>query len=174
MAESSPAAYAAASVTITDLTDEPTDYDNKEVVFSGEAIGDILRAHDGYVWVTLTDHENAGIVTDTGDPSDIARTSFDINASISVLMTNEQAALITNLGRYRVEGTTLEITGSFYLACEEHQGQSDVHATSVKVVTPGGKLSQSPRISLLIVGIVLICVGVALTFLFRVLRNRQR
>ena len=60
---------------------------------TGEAVGDIIDARDGMVWVTLVEASNSS------------------NASVSVLMTRESASHIDTLGRYGTTGTMLQVRG---------------------------------------------------------------
>jgi len=165
-----PLAYADDTVTVVDLFHASEEMDGAKIVFQGEAIGDVLSAGDGYAWVTL----KAPSHRIDGSLAEAKKERNTTNASVSVLMTSADSDLITHLGRYHVSGTTLEITGVYNLACEEHQGQSDVHASSVKVISPGAIVDEDPDLSLLIFGVALIFVGCVLVFLFRVLRERQR
>lgn len=64
-------------------------------------------------------------------------TKADDYSLVSVLMTNEQAKLIENYGNYNTDGTILQVRGTFYLSCSEHQGLSDIHAKEVTVVKQG-------------------------------------
>ena len=123
---------------------------------TGEAVGDIIDARDGMVWVTLAEASNSS------------------NASVSVLMTRESASHIDTLGRYGTTGTMLQVRGVFHLACPEDQGLSDVHATSVAVAAKGSHHVEEFRPEAFAAGAALTVVGFALMGLFRYLRERQR
>lgn len=141
---------------IVDLSNADSYYDKQTVQITGEAVGDIIDASDGMVWVTL------------------AEASSSSNASVAVLMTRESASHIDTLGRYGTTGTMLQVRGVFHLACPEDQGLSDVHATSVAVVTKGVHHANEFRPEAFAVGAALTVVGFALMGLFRYLRERQR
>lgn len=141
---------------IVDLSNADSYYDKQTVQITGEAVGDIIDARDGMVWVTL------------------AEASSSSNASVAVLMTRESASHIDTLGRYGTTGTMLQVRGLFHLACPEDQGLSDVHATSVAVVTKGSHHANEFRPEAFAVGAALTVVGFALMGLFRYLRERQR
>ena len=141
---------------IVDLSNADSYYDKQTVQITGEAVGDIIDARDGMVWVTL------------------AEASSSSNASVAVLMTRESASHIDTLGRYGTTGTMLQVRGVFHLACPEDQGLSDVHATSVAVVTKGSHHADEFRPEAFAVGAALTVVGFALMGLFRYLRERQR
>lgn len=141
---------------IVDLSNADSYYDKQTVQITGEAVGDIIDARDGMVWVTL------------------AEASSSSNASVAVLMTRESASHIDTLGRYGTTGTMLQVRGVFHLACPDDQGLSDVHATSVAVVTKGVHHVEEFCPEAFAVGAALTVVGFALMGLFRYLRERQR
>ena len=141
---------------IVDLSNADSYYDKQTVQITGEAVGDIIDARDGMVWVTL------------------AEASSSSNASVAVLMTRESASHIDTLGRYGTTGTMLQVRGVFHLACPEDQGLSDVHATSVAVVAKGVHHANEFRPEAFAVGAALTAIGFALMGLFRYLRERQR
>ena len=91
--------------------------DGNEVRFTGEAVGDVVSAEDGYKWVNVMG---------------------TVNNVIGVRMTDEQAEAILNVGSYHQTGTRLQITGSYQVACPLHQGELDVHAEKIEVLDNGG------------------------------------
>lgn len=92
--------------------------DDSDVRFTGEVVGDVVKAsQEGCKW---------------------ANVSGAANTVISTFVTDGQAELIQNTGSYHATGTTLRITGTYHVACPEHQGELDVHATSVEVLDNGG------------------------------------
>ncbi|MDR2714296.1 MAG: hypothetical protein LBB42_02045 [Coriobacteriales bacterium] len=180
-------------ITVIELDNADVSLDGTVVHFNGEAIGDVISAGGKMVWVALgpgsleaQGNPSAGgssltgdtaLTTTTANTADVnsgGASGTSTNASISVYMSRDDAAAITSLGRYHVEGSTLEIEGVFHLACKEHEGLSDVHATSVQQVDAGSTTAENPDVGLLIGGGVLICVGLALVLLFRFLRERLR
>ena len=138
---------------IIDLSNADSYYDKQTVQITGEAVGDIIDARDGMVWVTLVEASNSS------------------NASVSVLMTRESASHIDTLGRYGTTGTMLQVRGVFHLACSEDQG---LHATSVAVAAKGSHQVEELRPEAFAAGAALTVVGFALMGLFRYLRERQR
>jgi translation initiation factor 2 alpha subunit (eIF-2alpha) len=83
-------------------------------------------------------------------------------ASIQVQVTEEMADRIDTTGRYQVRGSTVSVMGAFHLVCGEHDGLSDLHATSLEV-TQAGKASPAefdvgefiPAAALVVAGLVL-------------------
>lgn len=93
---------------------------DSEVNFDGEAVGSVLSAGEGFKWANIMGASHA---------------------EISVFLTDDQAGLIQNVGDYHKTGTTLRITGTYHIACSEHQGELDVHANAVEVVDNGGPVT---------------------------------
>lgn len=143
---------------LVDLADADSYYDKQTVQVVGEAIGDVLNADVAglYKWVTL------GAVDQTA------------GATVSVYMTASQAGLIDTLGRYGSVGTTLQVRGTFYLTCEEHEGITCLHADSVSVMRKGTETPDEFSLRAFIPGAVMVALGLALMLLFRYLRERQR
>jgi len=144
--------FASPTITVTGLSNAGTVLDGQEVDFTGEAVGDIINADSGHKWLTI----------------------HDSGSSISVYVSDADAQKVTALGRYGQTGTTLEIVGVFHLACDQHDGLSDVHAASVTVINAGAPLEQHPNLRLLIFGGVLIIVGILLFILHNRLQERVR
>lgn len=122
------------------------------VRFSGEAVGDILAADAGHKWVNVLGASGT---------------------SIGVYITDEQAAQIANLGSYYATGTTIQVEGTYTMACADHQGELDVHATSIKVLDAGGKVTHAPDSQLLVSALGLCLAGFALLASFIALRRRN-
>ena len=91
-----------------------------EVSFTGEAVGDIVNADEGHKWVNIRGSSNS---------------------AISVYMPDDLAKLIQNVGDYHMTGTTLKITGTYHIACPEHEGELDVHASTAEVTDNGGPVT---------------------------------
>ena len=145
-------AFAEPDTTIRELN-ETTQRQPKQVTVKGEAVGDILNAQQqGYKWILLLDDES----------------------SISVFMTDEDAQKVTWLGRYDQKGTILEISGEFHVDCDDHDGLTDIHATSVKVLEEGHRVSRPFDGYKIGIGALLIVAGAALSVLHWRLRERTR
>lgn len=122
------------------------------VRFSGEAVGDVLAADEGHKWVNILGASGA---------------------SIGVYMTDEQAKSIVNLGDYHTTGTTVEVEGTYTMACTEHQGELDVHATSIKVLDTGGSITRVANQQRFVIAIVLCVFGFAILGTFIFLRRKS-
>ncbi|MBR2522296.1 MAG: hypothetical protein IKE61_04140 [Coriobacteriales bacterium] len=122
------------------------------VVFDGEVIGNDVNAGDGYKWVTL----------------------YDDGASIAVYMSDADAAKITHRGSYSSQGDTLKVVGVFHLDCPSHQGDVDVHAQSVEVISNGFPVAHGLDMYKVYIAAGLLVLAGALGLLYWRLRERLR
>lgn len=125
--------------------------DNSDVRFSGEVVGDVVNADDGYKWVNIMG---------------------TANNVIGVRMSNEQARLIQNVGSYHAAGTILQVTGTYHIACPEHQGELDVHALNIEVLDNGGPATHLISTRRLLIAISLCALSAILSLTFIILRRR--
>lgn len=137
--------------TLAELLDARRALDGKMVVFQGEAIGDIINAGNNRKWVLLDDN----------------------GAALSVLLTADQAKMITNLGRYGVKGTTLKVTGVYHIADAEEAGELDVRAYKVEVVSPGERFNKPVHLWKLVLGLGLCAIAAGLGIFYNYLRKRS-
>lgn len=110
-------------VTSTQLIEEAKAYDTKEIIYTGEVIGDIMQRGD-HSWVNVSDGSNA----------------------IGVWISSDLVRDIKFTGRYKVKGDTVKVTGIFYRACKEHGGDMDIHASDIKILKQGYKISEATSI----------------------------
>ena len=117
-------------------------YDNQTVQVVGEAIGDSIREglDNRHRWITLAANEK------------------DSTATVSVLMTAEQAAKID----------------TYDLVCTEHEGLTDLHADIVTVVEKGKHHEDEFDVNAFVPGAIATALGLALMGVFYYLRERQR
>lgn len=169
---------------IIDLSTADSYYDKQTVQVTGEVIGDkiLVDADDDHCWITLSASGSTTVTTllsSTASTAVNAQTDAQISkassiATTTVYMTKTAAEKIDLFGRYGQKGTTLQVRGTFHLACAEHSGVSDIHA-QVITVTQKGKVAPDPFDPVKFVpGIIAIAVGLALMVLFRWLQERQR
>lgn len=105
---------------IADLAGADSYYDKQTVQVRGEAVGEAIRptgGEEGFSWITLRDG--------------------DSGSSVSVVMANSDVQKIDMFGAYGKTGSRLRVQGVYNLACEEHEGESDIHATAVTVEEAG-------------------------------------
>lgn len=143
---------------IAALAEADSYFDKQTVQVVGEVIGDSLR--DGLRgqrrWITLAAVED------------------ESTATISVSMTPEAAAKIDTFGKYGMTGTKLQVRGTFYLVCPEHEGLTDLHAEAVTVVEKGKHHPDKFDVNAFLPGAIAVVVGLAFVGVFYYLRERQR
>lgn len=140
---------------ITDLSTADTYYDKQTVQVTGEVVGDRITAGDGrHCWLQLA------------SPSD--------SSTVSVYLTNESADKVDTYGAYGRKGTTLQVRGTFNLACPDHDGASDLHAQVVTVTEKGKATPDEFDINAFIPGMVTVMIGLVMMVVFYLLRERQR
>ena len=142
---------------IAELAGADAYLDGQIVQVAGEAVGDNIHADaDGsYSWITLMANDDSDTV-------------------ITVYMAAHFANMVDTFGRYGATGTTLQVRGTFNLACSEHEGLSDVHAEDVSVVRKGSVQHESFDLRRFIPGAVFAGLGLVLMLVFYFLRERLR
>ncbi len=118
------------------LVDEPKTFDGKEVTFTGEAIGEAMVRGDK-AWIHLND--DAYYLKNVEEGAHLG----GYNSGMAVWVDASLAREIEYFGDYKHEGDVVEIRGVFNAACGEHGGDTDIHATSLKVVK-GGRDAKDP------------------------------
>lgn len=122
-------------VTSTTLIESASELDGDTVSYSGEVIGDILYRGD-YAWINVSDGANA----------------------IGIYIPASEAKKIEYVGRYRVVGDTVSLTGTFHRACAQHGGDLDIHADTIGIVRPGHTVEDEPSNGLLfLAGVLFLC-----------------
>ncbi len=142
--------------TVASLFSQASLYNDRTVQVVGEVIGDCIRAEDGKSWITLTE------------------TNADDKSSISVLLSADQAGQISHYGRYGVEGTTLQVRGTYHQACDEHDGLPDIHVTTSSVQATGADQPDTFHAADLVPGMIALIIGFALMGAFYFARERTR
>ncbi|MGI6046240.1 MAG: hydrolase [Eggerthellaceae bacterium] len=142
---------------IVDLSASSATYDGQTVQVTGEVIGDRIASdvEDGYCWITLTS------------------TRAEERDTISVYMSDEDAAKISHYGRYGVTGTYLQVRGIYHVVCSKHNGLSDIHAELVTVASEGSDNPDTFNFLDFVPGILAILAGVGLLAFFIYLRERE-
>jgi len=135
-------------VSCKDLIDHGRDYDGKEILFEGEAIGDPMRRGD-HAWVNLLDSSGA----------------------MGAWMPASDLALFAHYGSYREKGDLVRLRGVFHRACPDHGGDMDIHVESVERLEPGRAVAHPVnRVELLLAAISLLAAG----GLYAFWRKRER
>lgn len=144
-------------ITIKELASADSYMDGQTVQVTGEVVGDrILPEFDSdHCWIML-------------------QASGDDDSEVAVYMPLNASESIDTYGAYGKRGTTLQVRGTFNLACPEHQGASDLHSESVAVVSRGSVEHLAFSFARLVPGLVLLLFGSLLLIAFDVMRERQR
>lgn len=120
-----------ASVEASLLIDCPDVFDNRHVLYRGEAIRAVLqRNNHAVVQVNDDPYADAGPLPQT-------RTHLGGNSGMTIIMPLKAASEIRLLGSYRAQGDLLAITGTFHATSDISGGEPAIHATTVEVVRPG-------------------------------------
>ncbi|MBS3956018.1 MAG: hypothetical protein KGZ40_00580 [Clostridiales bacterium] len=125
--------------------------DGHEIVVEGEAIGEHLRAMGGGRWVNILGDE----------------------VGLGIWVTDEMAARIEHFGDYRHTGDIVRVTGIVNIACEEHGGEFDVHATSLEIISRGEPRPQDIEPMKGVIGGVGLVFAYGLWWLYRMRRDRR-
>ncbi len=119
------------------LLQEWESYDGEEVIFRGEAVGDVLRRGE-FAWVMVNDdHYSTRALHESGELR-------GGNSGVGVWMPAEEAEKIGRLGRHGSLGDYIEVRGTFHADCAEHGGDFDIHAYAVRVLEAGWEVDTSP------------------------------
>ena len=102
------------AVPSADLIAKAKELDGKQVTYSGEVIGDVMKRGD-FAWANIHDGANA----------------------IGVWLTSGMAVEVGLTGDFKHTGDLVEITGIFNRACVEHGGDMDIHAQALSLKRPG-------------------------------------
>lgn len=143
---------------IVDLSQADSYYDGQTVRVTGEVVGDrrqTLNDRD-HCWITITDP------------------AYDINNTVEIFMPDEQADRIDTYGAYGRIGTIVSVQGTFHLVCPEHDGASDVHATSMSISSRGREVKDAFEPMSFVPGLAAVGVGLLLMLALWYLRERGR
>ena len=105
---------ASLAVTSDELINKAKEYDKKEVVYTGEIVGDIMQRGQ-YAWINVSDGSNA----------------------VGIWLPYEETKQIKYKGTYDIIGDTIKVTGIFNRACAEHGGDFDIHVKKIEIVKVG-------------------------------------
>ncbi len=144
-------------VALADLEAADEYLNGQTVQVVGEVVGDRINAEwsNDHYWLTLEARD-------------------DSHAEVSVYVDEDMTELVDTYGVYGKTGTVLQIAGTFNLACDEHEGLSDLHADEVEVVSEGEEVAEEPNMMLLIPAVILVAVGLILVFVFYRMREGLR
>jgi len=111
-------------ISSTELINNAKQYDGQAVTYEGEVIGDVMVRGE-FAWINVNDGKNAiGVWVDKNLTQDILHT-----------------------GSYQSRGDWVEVTGVFQRACPQHGGDLDIHANSIRKISPGRVTSERLNLS---------------------------
>ena len=144
------------NVPISELASADSFHDEQTVLVEGEVVGDLIRdeSESDHCWITLQE-------------SDGESTSV-----VSVFIKRDLTSMIDSWGHYGQKGTTLQVDGVFHLTCPDHQGASDIHATTAAVVSSGEAVEMEPSSLVFTLSWIFPLCGLVLLIYFR-RRNEQ-
>lgn len=140
------------------LLQEADPYLNDQTVqVTGEVVGDRIRAEfdPGFCWIVLQSNDSQ-------------------YTEVPVFLDQALTEVIDTYGAYGRKGTTLQVSGTFHLACSDHEGLTDLHADTVSVVSRGYVGEQEFDPNAFVPGAALTAAGLAMLLVFRRMREGQR
>lgn len=142
---------------IEELSTADSYMDDQTVQVRGEVVGDRINAEfdPDHCWIVL-------------------QSLSGTDNTVSVFMRTSLSKSIDMYGAYGRTGTTLQVRGTFNLACADHEGMSDLHADHVAVVRKGNAWDNPFPVGTFVFGVVLIVVGLVLVVVFWRLRESRR
>lgn len=141
---------------IADLAGADSYYDKQTVQVTGEVVGEAIAVTGDadHAWIVLRD-------SDTG-------------STVTVFVRRSDLRKIDTYGTYGTTGTTLRVRGMFNLTCSQHEGESDVHAQVINVVSVGYEHKDVFNVEDFAPGVVALAVGIVLALVFWRMRERSR
>jgi len=134
-----------------ELIENAGSFDGKAVTFRGEVIGVMTRGD--FAWVNILDNGYA----------------------IGVWCRAENAKKVSFIGDYGHVGDTVEVIGTFHMACVEHGGDLDIHADNFTIVAQGREVDRSTSLPLAALSVILVAVAIFITFyLWRIRKEREK
>jgi hypothetical protein len=118
---------------VMELITFPSIYNEKEILFHGEAIGQIMFRGE-YCWVNVMDQDGN---------------------SLGCWMPSSFANDIQYLGRYKIQGDTLLLKGIYHSAREDHGGETELEVNDI-VLLQRGKTLPADKVNTTFVTIIFI------------------
>jgi len=128
-----------------ELVENSYKWDGETVSFKGEVLQDLMVRTDG-TWMNLSDGNNTAMGVFV--PKDVTMPA--------ILRTED----------YRTVGDVVLITGVFHRVCVQHEGETDIHATSVTIVTPGSTKSNPIHLDRVVLFVALVGLLVLVLWLY--------
>jgi len=140
----------ARSEPVGELIEDPERFDGLQVSFSGEVIGVMIRGENA--WVNILDEGYA----------------------IGIWCSAEDAKSITYVGDYLHIGDYVSGEGIYNVACIEHDGDTDIHASLFRVLEIGRTIERTTNLFLVLASIAALAIAVLVSFYLWRIRNEQK
>ncbi len=111
-------------------------FDGKSITYQGEVIGVLTRGN--YAWINI----------------------YNKGYAIGIWSRAEDAEKISSFGDYTHIGDSVSVEGEFHLACPEHGGDLDIHASSLKILSTGEKIDRMPIFSVATLSVILFTISI--------------
>lgn len=125
-----------------ELISSAKDYDKKEIVYSGEVIGDIMKRGQN-CWINISDGDNA----------------------IGVWAEESLAKNIKYKGSYKYIGDEVKVTGIFNKACPEHGGDLDIHAQKIEIIRKGYISKRPVNVYYILIAAILLVIAIVMNLI---------
>jgi hypothetical protein len=153
------------AVSSGELVENANERDGQVVTFTGEAIGEAMR-RGSMAWIHLNDDAYMWRNIEEGT------TLGGYNSGQAVWVAADLAERISFFGDFAHEGDVVEVTGVFHAACPEHGGDMDIHATGMRVVLVGHRVSDPVDPRHLVFALALAVAAALAFFLQRLVQRR--
>ena len=137
---------------IPDLLSASYRLDQKNIRFTGKAVGQPIYADEGHVWVNIKAQRRC----------------------IGVYMSNELAKQISYFTNYNNVGDTIVLEGVFNRACIDHSNELEVHATNLRIEYAGSSVSHPIQKGLIISACVFFILGMILVIVRSIVFHKKR
>ncbi|HEY5501569.1 MAG TPA: hypothetical protein VIK09_06265 [Candidatus Humimicrobiaceae bacterium] len=125
-----------------ELISQAKDYDKKEIVYSGEVIGDIMKRGQN-CWINISDGDNA----------------------VGVWAEESLAKNINYKGSYKYKGDEVKVTGVFNKACPEHGGDLDIHAQKIEITSKGYINKRTVNVYYILIAAILLVIAIVMNII---------
>lgn len=149
-----------------ELVESMKELDGTDVTFRGEAIGEAMVRGD-MAWIHIND--DAYYAKNVEEGAELG----GYNSGMAVWVMSESAGNIEYFGDYKHEGDIVEVEGVFNAACAEHGGDTDIHATVLRVIEAGHTVDDPVHPEKVVWAVVLGLIAFALYLVNRYWQSRS-
>lgn len=139
-------------VTVAELLNNKEQFDGQRITLNVEVVGDLMKRGDVYVVNGL-----------------------DETGAIGIWLNGADAKKITKLGSYQSTGDMIRVEGVYHYNCNEHGGDTDIHAELVTLKEPGfdvvRKVDKNKKVAFLSTTLMLLMMGSY--YYFGILKREQ-